>query len=108
MVSIRPQLAPSRSSPNGFQDRVVRGSGCEGYEVDGVLLKEPGEDGADDPGVVFAVSDDAGGLDLMVAAAAAGLQCAHANMVNPRPSQLVQTAPLEIVNTKAITPWVKP
>lgn len=54
-VSTRPQLVPSRPSPNRLQDRVARGSGCDGYEVEGLLLNEPGEDGTDDPGVVFAV-----------------------------------------------------
>jgi hypothetical protein len=64
--------------------------------VDEVRLKEPGEDGADDPGVVFAV---AGAtvllvLDRTAAAAAAGLQWTQTKMLNPRPSQLVQIASL--------------
>jgi len=51
-------------------------SECDGYEVDGLRLKEPGEDGAEDPGVVFAVAGEAvlWTLDRATAAAAAGLQ----------------------------------
>lgn len=89
----------SRGSPYHFHERIARGSGCVGYDVDGLRLKEPGEDGAEEPGVVFAV---AGATVLLVvnrtaAAAAAGLQWTQTKMLNPRPSQLVQIAPL--INT---------
>ncbi|KAJ5709478.1 hypothetical protein N7493_010812 [Penicillium malachiteum] len=48
-ASTRPQFVPSRLA---FHDLDALGSG---NEVDGLRLNEPGEDGADDPGVVFAV-----------------------------------------------------
>lgn len=50
------QLVPSLPPTYRFQDLVARGSGCDGYEEDGLRLKEPGEDGAEEPGVVFAVA----------------------------------------------------
>ena len=92
---MRPQLVPSLPSPYCFQDRLFRGSGCDGYEVDGVRLKDPGEEGADEPGVVFVVAEETvAALVRTEAAAPAGLQCAHMKMLKPRPSQLAQIAPL--------------
>ncbi|KAJ5924448.1 hypothetical protein N7466_008635 [Penicillium verhagenii] len=83
------------SSLSGFHDLDVLGSGCDGYEVEGLRLNEPGEEGADDPGVELAVAEAAVSPIRIEAAAAAGLQCAHTKMLKPRPSQLVQIAPLE-------------
>lgn len=95
-ASTRPQFVPSLPSPYRLQDRLTRGSEREGYEVDGLRLSEPGEDGADEPGVVFAVAGETVEfvLDRTAAAAAAGLQCAQTNMLKPRPSQLVQIVSL--------------
>lgn len=78
--STRPQLAPSRPSLSPLQDCVARGLGCDGYEVDGLLLNEPGEDGTDEPGVVLAVDDSVVGFDRLMAAVA-GLQCGQVKMV---------------------------
>jgi hypothetical protein len=61
--------------------------------MEGLRLSEPGEDGAVEPGVA-ADTDSAVGF---AAAADAGLQCAQANMLKPRPLQLVQIAPLDFV-----------
>jgi hypothetical protein len=89
----------SLGSPYRLHERIVRGSGFDGYEVDGLRLKEPGEDGAEEPGVVFAVAGATALLvvDRMAAAAAAGLHWTQTKTLNPLPSQLVQIAPL--VNT---------
>lgn len=94
LVSTRSQFVLSLPSPYLLQALLVLGSGCDGYDVDGLRLKEPGEEGADDPGVVFAVAEATVLLDRTTVAAAAGLQCAQMEMLKPRPSQLVQTAPL--------------
>ncbi|KAJ5155979.1 hypothetical protein N7492_008782 [Penicillium capsulatum] len=80
LVSTRPQLAASRPLPTRSQERVARGLGCDGYEVDGFLLSEAGDDGADEPGVVFAVDDNAVTVDRFTAAVA-GLQCGQTKMV---------------------------
>lgn len=58
--------------------------------MEGDRLREPGEEGADDPGVVLAVAEAAMALVLTEDAAAAGLQRAQMKMLNPRPWQLVQ------------------
>lgn len=94
LASTRPQLVLSLPSPYLLQALFVLGSDCVGYDVDGLRLKEPGEEGADDPGVVFAVAEATVLLDRTAVAAAAGLQRAQMKMLKPRPSQLVQTAPL--------------
>jgi hypothetical protein len=94
LVSTLPQFVLSRPSPYLLQALLVLASGCVGYDVDGLRLKEPGEEGADDPGVVFAVTEATVLLDRTAVAAAAGLQCAQMKMLKPRPWQLVQTAPL--------------
>lgn len=96
LVSTRPQFVLSLPSPYLLQALLVLGLGCDGYDVDGLRLKEPGEEGADDPGVVFAVAEATVLLDRTDVAAVAGLQCAQTKMLKPRPSQLVQTAPLHI------------
>lgn len=94
-VSICPQLVLSLLlSSIRFQDRDALESGCEGYDVEGDRLREPGEEGADDPGVVLAVADAAVALVLTEDAAAAGLQRAQMKMLKPRPWQLVQMEPL--------------
>ncbi|KAJ5760433.1 hypothetical protein N7520_007589 [Penicillium odoratum] len=94
LVSIRPQFVLSLF-PSTIRD--VLESGCGGYEVEGLRLNEPGEDGADDPGVVLAVADaDVAPMRIeAAAAAAAGLQRAQIKMLKPRPSQIVQIEPLE-------------
>lgn len=102
-VSTRPQLVPSRPFPYLRHSRFL-GSGCDGYEVEGLLLSDPGEDGVDDPGVVFAVAgEEVAVLDRTAAAAAAGLQCAQIKILKPRPSQLVQIAPLKSVSRWDVT-----
>lgn len=54
-ISTRPQVFPSLPSPYCLKVLLVRGSGCDGYDVDGLRLNEPGEEATDEPGVVFAV-----------------------------------------------------
>ncbi|KAJ5192700.1 hypothetical protein N7449_008842 [Penicillium cf. viridicatum] len=74
VLSIRPQLVLSRPSPYFAYERATFGSICEGCEVDELRLSEPGDDGAEDPGV----SADAAvrfAVALAAAAAAVGLQC---------------------------------
>ena len=94
LLSIRPQLVLSRPSPYFAYDRATLGSTCEGCEVGELRLSEPGDDGAEEPGVS---ADTAVGfaVALAAAAAAAGLQCAQTKMLKPRPLQLRQIAPLE-------------
>lgn len=96
LLSIRPQLVVSRPSPYFAYERATFGSICEGCEPDELRLREPGDDGAEDPGVS---ADAAVGfaVALAAAAAAAGLQCAQTKMLKPRPLQLRQIAPLGIV-----------
>lgn len=93
LLSIRPQLVLSRPSPYFAYERATFGSICEGCEPDELRLREPGEDGVEDPGVS---ADAAVGfaVALAAAAAAAGLQCAQTKMLKPRPLQLRQIAPL--------------
>lgn len=95
LLSIRPQLVLSRPSPYFAYERATFGSICEGCEPDELRLREPGDDGAEDPGVS---ADAAVGfaVALAAAAAAAGLQCAQTKMLKPRPLQLRQIAPLGI------------
>ncbi|KAJ6146147.1 hypothetical protein N7497_008129 [Penicillium chrysogenum] len=87
-------LVLSRPSPYFAYDRATLGSTCEGCEVGELRLSEPGDDGAEEPGVS---ADTAVGfaVALAAAAAAAGLQCAQTKMLKPRPLQLRQIAPLE-------------
>ncbi|KAJ5647915.1 hypothetical protein N7490_004287 [Penicillium lividum] len=92
LVSTRPQFVLSLF-PSPIRD--VLESGCGGYEVEGLRLNEPGEDGADDPGVVSAVADANGAPTRIEAAAAAGLQRAQTKILKPRPSQIVQVEPLK-------------
>ena len=95
LLSICPQLVLSRPSPNFAYKRATLGSECEGCEVDELRLSEPGDDGAEDPGV----SADAAvrfAVALAAAAAAAGLQCAQTKMLKPQPLQPRQIAPLGI------------
>ncbi|KAJ5248056.1 hypothetical protein N7524_012016 [Penicillium chrysogenum] len=96
LLSIRPQLVLSRPSPYFAYDRATLGSTCEGCEVEELRLSEPGDDGAEEPGVS---ADTAVGLAvaLAAAAAAAGLQCAQTKILKPRPLQLRQIAPLGVV-----------
>lgn len=97
LLSIRPQLVLSRSPPYFAYERATFGSICEGCEPDELQLKEPGDDGAEDPGVsADAVVGFAVTLAAAAAAAAAGLQCAQTKMLKPRPLQLRQIAPLGI------------
>ncbi|KAJ5891067.1 uncharacterized protein N7473_007295 [Penicillium subrubescens] len=87
-----------RASPGGLHAPPVRGSLCDGYDVEGLRLNEPGEDGADEPGVVLAVAEavPAAAEMLEVATTADGLQWPHVKTLKPRPPQLVQIPPLEI------------
>lgn len=61
--------------------------------MDELRFSEPGDDGAEDPGVS---ADAAVGFAVALAAAAAasGLQCGQTKMLKPRPLQLRQIAPL--------------
>lgn len=56
-------------------------------------LREPGDEGAVEPGVI-ADADVGFAMALAAAAAAAGLQCAQTKMLKPRPLQLGQIEPL--------------
>lgn len=96
LLSIRPQLVLSRPSPYFAYARATFGSGCEECEEDELRLSEPGDDGAEDPGIS---ADAAVGfaVALAAAAAAAGLQCAQTKTLKPRPLQLRQIAPLGIM-----------
>lgn len=95
LLSILPQLVLSRPSPYFAYDRAALGSACEGFEVEELRLSEPGDDGAEEPGVS---ADAAVGFAVALAAAAAavGLQCAQTKMLKPRPLQLRQIAPLGV------------
>lgn len=62
--------------------------------MEGDRLREPGEEGADDPGVLLAIADAAVALILAEDAATVGLQCAQTKILKPRPWQLVQMEPL--------------
>jgi hypothetical protein len=65
--------------------------------VDELRLNEPGDDGAEEPGVpVPADADVRFAVALAVAAAAAtvGLHWTQMKMLKPRPLQLVQIEPL--------------
>lgn len=66
--------------------------------MEGVRLNEPGDDGADEPGVALAVAEEvAAALERRAAATAPeGLQWAQGKILKPRPPQLVQIAPLYI------------
>lgn len=75
---------PSPPSPNRLKARGANRSFRVGKEDDELRLRDAGEDGMDEWGVV---DDDA---ILLTAAAAAGLQCAQMKMLKPRPSQLLQ------------------
>ena len=68
------------------------GSGCE---LDELGLNEPGDEGAVEPGVPAAAAVGVA-VALAAAAAAAGLQCAHTNMLKPRPLQLRQIVSLVV------------
>lgn len=63
-----------RHSPSCFHARLVLGSGYDGKEVEELRLKDPGEDGTEDPGVVLVVTEE-DKLDRTAAAAPTGLQC---------------------------------
>lgn len=69
LVSSRPQL-PSASLFALLQARPA----CDWKDVDELRLKEPGEDGAEDPGVVFAVADDVARPERAEVVALVGLQ----------------------------------
>lgn len=85
-VPTLPPPGPPSPSPKRFQGRGPVRSLLDDSEVDELLLREAGDDGVED-----SVDEPA----LRAArAAAAGLQCAQMKMVNPRPLQLVQIAPL--------------
>lgn len=53
--------------------------------MEGDRLREPGEEGADDPGVVPAIADAAVALIPTEDAAILGLQCAQMKILKPRP-----------------------
>jgi hypothetical protein len=65
--------------------------------VDELRLSEPGEDGAEEPGVPVPADADVRFAVVLAAAAAAaavGLHWAQMKMLKPRPLQLVQIEPL--------------
>lgn len=80
---------PSPPSPNRLKARGANRSFRVGKEDDELRLRDAGEHGMDESGVV---DDDAG----LLTAAAAGLQCAQMKMLKPRPSQQLQIDPLLI------------
>ena len=58
-------------------------------------LREPGEEGVDELGVV-ADADVGFAMAFAAAAAAAGLQCTQTKILKPRPLQLGQMDPLDM------------